>query len=206
MNIKKVFTLLTIIMLCFTIYKIVSTYALLESKMQKNIKIDIGKWNIKVNSEDITSSTVKEFTMNSFKINQSPYTKENKIAPGMNGTFEIGIEPQDTQVSVRYDITIDESKLNNQSIKLNKVIEKNNNNTITKTGENVYTGVILLEKGSSDYLDIVEISFIWENIEENNIEDTEIGVVYNSSIEIPVTIQFSQYLGETIVEFNQTGE
>lgn len=206
MNIKKVFILLTIIMLCFTIYKIVSTYALLESKTQKNVKADIGKWNITLNSEDVTTSATKEFVMDSFKISQSPYTKENKIAPGMNGIFEIEIKPQDTQVSIRYDITIDESKLTNQAIKLNEVIEKNNNNTIIKTNENTYTGVIPLEKIDLNYSDLVEISFAWENIEENSMNDIEIGSVYDTNIEIPITVQFSQYLGESIQEFNPIGE
>lgn len=206
MNIKKVFTILTIIMLCFTIYKIVSTYALLESKIQKNIKADIGKWSIKINSEDIATNATKEFVMDRFQISQSPYTKENKIAPGMNGVFEIEINPQDTQVSIRYDITIDESKLTNKAIKLNEVIETNNNNTIVKTAENTYTGVILLKEIDSSYSDIVQISFDWENIEENSMNDIEIGSVYDNNIKIPITVQFSQYLGENIQEFNPIGE
>lgn len=200
MNIKKIFILLTIIMLCFTIYKIVSTYALFETQLQKNVKTDVGKWNIKVNAEDITNTTTHSFTMNTFKISQSPYTKENKIAPGMDGTFEIDIEPQDTQVSIRYDIAIDSTELTNQSIKLNSVMEKNNNNEIIKTAENTYTGVIPLEKINKDYLDAIEISFSWENVEENNEEDTKIGTVYASNLSIPITVTFSQYLGETIEE------
>ncbi len=200
MNIKKIFILLTIIMLCFTIYKIVSTYALFENQLQKNVKADVGKWNIKVNAEDITNTTTHSFTMNTFKISQSPYTKENKIAPGMDGTFEIDIEPQDTQVSIRYDIAIDSTELTNQSIKLNSVMEKNNNNEIIKTAENTYTGVIPLEKINKDYLDAIEISFSWENVEENNEEDTKIGTVYASNLSIPITVTFSQYLGETIEE------
>lgn len=198
MNIKKIFTLLTIIMLCFTIYKIVSTYALFETKLQKNVKADVGKWKIKVNTSDVTSSTTHSFTMDTFNISQSPYTKENKIAPGMNGIFEIDIEPQNTQVSIRYDIAIDSTELTNQSIKLNSVIEKKNNNEIIKTAENTYTGIIPLENITMDYLDTIEISFSWDNIEENNEEDTELGTVYGSNLSIPITVTFSQYLGETI--------
>lgn len=200
MNIKKIFILLTIIMLCFTIYKIVSTYALFETNLQKNVKADVGKWNIKVNTSDVTSSKTHSFTMNTFKISQSPYTLENKIAPGMDGIFEIDIKPQDTQVSIRYDIAIDSTELTNQSIKLNSVVEKNNNNEIIKTAENTYTGIIPLEKISQDYLDTIEISFSWENIEENNEEDTKLGTVYGSNLAIPITVTFSQYLGETIEE------
>lgn len=205
MNVKKVLILLTVIMMCFTIYTIVSTYALFESKVQKNVKAEIGKWRIKVNSSDITNPTTQNFTINTFNISQSPYIQENKIAPGMDCTFDIEIEPQDTQVSVRYDITIDSSKLVNKSIVLNRVVEKNNNNIIFRTAENVYTGIIPLEMISTNYLDIVEIFFSWENIEENNEEDTKIGTVYNSNLNIPISVTFSQYLGETIEEFEQNG-
>ena len=79
-------------------------------------------------------------------------------------------------------------------------MEKNNNNEIIKTAENTYTGVIPLEKINKDYLDAIEISFSWENVEENNEEDTKIGTVYASNLSIPITVTFSQYLGETIEE------
>ena len=66
--------------------------------------------------------------------------------------------------------------------------EKNNNNEIIKTAENTYTGVIPLEKINKDYLDAIEISFSWENVEENNEEDTKIGTVYASNLSIPITV------------------
>lgn len=139
--------------------------------------------------------------MNTLKISESQYIKENKIAPGMKGTFEINIEPQDTQVSIRYDIAIDSSKLSSKSIKLESVAEKNSNNTIIRTSENTYTGIIPLEKINQDYSDIIEIVFMWENDEENNEEDTKIGVVENSNLEIPIVVTFSQYFGEEVEEF-----
>lgn len=139
--------------------------------------------------------------MNAVKISESQYTKENKIAPGMNGTFEINIEPQDTQVSIRYDITIDSSKLSSKSIKLNSIVEKNNDNTIIRTLENTYTGIITLEKINENYFDSIEVTFTWENDEENNEEDTKIGVVENFNLEIPIVITFCQYFGEEVEEF-----
>lgn len=139
--------------------------------------------------------------MNTLKISESQYTKENKIAPGMKGTFEINIDPQDTQVSIRYDIAIDSSKLSSKSIKLESVAEKNSNNAIIRTSENTYTGIIPLEKINQDYSDIIEIVFMWENDEENNEEDTKIGVVENSNLEIPIVVTFSQYFGEEVEEF-----
>ena len=202
MSIKKFLILLAIIMVCFTIYKIVSTYALFESSVTKSVMSEVGKWKIKINSADITNSTTKNFTMNTFNISKSQYTKDNKIAPGMSGNFEIEIEPQNTQVSIRYDITIDSEQLTNKSIKLDSVAQKNNNSKIIKTAENTYTGVIPLEKINEEYMEVIEISFSWDNIEENNEEDSKIGTLYNSNLEIPISVHLSQYLGENIEEFN----
>lgn len=202
MSIKKFLILLAIIMVCFTIYKIVSTYALFESSVTKSVMSEFGKWKIKINSADITNSTTKNFTMNTFNISKSQYTKDNKIAPGMSGNFEIEIEPQNTQVSIRYDITIDSEQLTNKSIKLDSVAQKNNNSKIIKTAENTYTGVIPLEKINEEYMEVIEISFSWDNIEENNEEDSKIGTLYNSNLEIPISVHLSQYLGENIEEFN----
>lgn len=198
MNIKKLFIILTLFMMCFTIYQIKTTYALFESKISGVINSEIGKWNIYINNRDVTSGTSKTFIMDKFNIGGSKYTEEGKIAPGMKGSFEISISPRDTQVSIRYDITIDGVSIEENQIRLVSISEKNNNNTIVKTGENTYTAIILLEDISEDYRDDIEIFFTWDNNEDNNEKDTSIGTVYNSKISIPITVKLSQYLGEPI--------
>lgn len=198
MNTKKLFTILTLFMICFTAYQITSTYALFESKISGVISPAIGKWNIYVNGDDVTSGATKSFVMDKFNIGGSKYTEEGKIAPGMKGSFEISILPKDTQVSIRYDIAIDSTSVDANQIKLVAITEKNNKNTIIRTGENTYTAVILLEDISEDYRDDIEIFFTWDDNEDNNEKDTAIGTVYNSKISMPITIKLSQYLGETI--------
>lgn len=201
MNIKKTLIILTLIMLGITLYQIMHTYALFESEISGTLNPSIGRWNIYLNGNDITDGTTQEFTMDTFNIIKSEYTDENRIAPGMSGSFEIAVCPQDTQVSIRYDISIDDSNLNGQPIKLVSVKEKNDNNTIIRTSENTYTAIIPLEKINPDYNDIIEITFIWENNEDYNEKDTEIGTVYNSKLAIPVTVHAIQYLGEPIDEY-----
>lgn len=198
---KKILIILTLFMLGVTVYKIIDTYALFESEISGTLNPSVGKWNIYLNGNDVTNGTTQEFIMDTFNIEKSNYTKEGKIAPGMKGTFEIAVCPEDTQVSIRYDISIDDSSLNGQQIKLVSVEETNNKNRIVKTAENTYTAVILLENIVENYNDTIKITFVWENDENYNSNDTEIGTVYNSNIKIPVTVHASQYLGETIEEY-----
>lgn len=199
--IKKILVILAIFMAIFTIYKIANTYALFETKMSGMIKPTIGRWNITVNGTDVTSGTTQEFAMDTFNIEESQYTKNGKIAPGMKGNFEIAILPQNTQVSIRYDISINDTELAGQQIKLTTVEETANNNIIIKTGENTYTGIILLNNMSTDYEEIIKIEFVWENKEEFNEQDTTIGIVYNSNLSLPITVNIKQYLGEEITEY-----
>lgn len=55
MNLKKILILLAMFMLCFTICILVSTYALFETELKKSVLAEIGKWNIKVNTTDVTN-------------------------------------------------------------------------------------------------------------------------------------------------------
>lgn len=201
---KKTWFFLAVCMLCFSVYKIIDTYAIFYTEKVSELNLSIGKWHIALNGTDITSGITQEIIVDSFYVSPSEYTVENKIAPGMQGFFEIEIFPQDTQVSIRYDITIESSELEGNQIKFLEIKETKNSNTIVRTGENTYTGIILLEDISEDYSDIIKVGFSWENDENNNEEDTEIGTVYNSAVTIPIKINAIQYLGETLEEYAES--
>ena len=84
-NTKKVFIILTLLMTVFTIYQIVNTYALFESRLSGTSQIPVGRWNIDLNGSDITSGVTQNFLLDSFNIEQNEYILENKIAPGLSG-------------------------------------------------------------------------------------------------------------------------
>jgi len=200
-NLKKLFILIALIIMIFTIYKIIKTYALFESNITGTADMGIGKWNISVNQSDITSGQTHSFTITSFNIPQNQYTKTGKVAPGMGGDFYIEISPVDTQVSIRYDITINKTNLTASNMEITSITELNHDKTLIRTGEDTYTSTILLNQINRRYLDNVQIKFQWENDEDNNERDTEIGTQYNSKIYVPITIKFTQYTGEEIVEY-----
>lgn len=72
-------------------------------------------------------------------------------------------------------------------------------NTLIETAENTFTAIIPLEeiqKGNSTNKISIEVEWIDDGL--NDEQDTELGSVYNSQLEIPITLHVSQYTGEQI--------
>lgn len=201
-KIKVLLMCLTLIMLVITIYVISTTYALFQSQIKGSVVKNVGKWSIKINGEDVLKGTSEEFNMQQFIVDENENTKPGKMAPGTTGSFELSIDPTDTQVSVRYDISIVLDEITNDKVQLISV-EKDSTNNIVKTAENTYTGIIPLEEIEKGAIDLVKIKFCWENDEQNNIADSEIGTIINSKIQIPVKVNITQYLGEEITAFSE---
>lgn len=196
-NMKKVYVCFALILLVLTIFIILKTYGLFESKTSLNVQSDVGKWVILVNDTDITAGANTKFSVNEIIWNPSDNVKSGKIAPGVSGYFDIVIDPTDTDVSVRYDIDFDFSEFENTNIVVTS-IEEINNKTIVKTGTNKYTGVIPLSEIKNGVTNTIRVNVKWDNNEDNNEFDSELGAVPNNEMNIPVFINVSQYLGETI--------
>lgn len=201
-KIKVLLMRLTLIMLVITIYVISTTYALFQSQIKGSVVKNVGKWSIKINGADVLKGTSEEFNMQQFVVDENENTKPGKMAPGTTGLFELSIDPTDTQISVRYDISIVLDEITNDKVQLISV-EKDSTNNIVKTAENTYTGIIPLEEIEKGAIDLVKIKFYWENDEQNNMVDSEIGTIINSKIQIPVKVNITQYLGEEITAFSE---
>ena len=198
---KIVLPLLTIIAFAISIYYIVTVYAVFYSEATGTVESDLAKWNIFINGTNISSGVTEEFTMSVFNVENNANIETGKIAPGLRGNFIISINPVDTEVSVRYDISIDTSYLEDKKITLVSVEETGTSNTITKTGENTYTGVMLRKNIKNNYKNDIKITFYWKNDEANNEQDTSIGTTFNSKLQVPVVVNVIQYLGEEISEY-----
>lgn len=203
MKLKLIFLrVLTIIVLVITIIEIKQTYAVFYSELHGTSESNIGKWNIEVNSTNISSGINSDFTIANLIIDSNPNVKEGKLSPGTTGEFDIFINPKDTKVSIRYDITIDETNINNNSIALSSIDEVSDNEVaLVKTSANTYTGIIPLRKINGTYSNDIKIKFDWINNEENNINDSLIGIIKNNKLNIPINVSITQYLNESIVEY-----
>ena len=80
--IKKFFIVLTILMLCFTVYLVTKTYAVFYSEGQADLSMKLARWDIKVNNLEVTTGTTKDFTITDFNIfsfNSIPFSLANSI-------------------------------------------------------------------------------------------------------------------------------
>lgn len=111
---KKILSILLVIMLIITFVQIRDMYALYKDELSGEYETSLGKWNVKVNGTDIVSpGNVVEFSMSEKNVR---YNEEggyilagaNVIAPGTEAFFDILIDTQGTEVAVKYNIEIGE--------------------------------------------------------------------------------------------------
>ena len=157
----------------------------------------VAKWNVLINGTDIKSGD--NFIVDTVNIDSSDNVLGGKIAPGTKGYFDIVINPTDTETSILYSITFDFSQVVG-SITIDKIEELTSGNLI-RTGENTYSKIITLEEIENKVINTIRVYIKWNNIEENNEEDSKIGTIKDNFISIPVSVSVIQYLGEPVEEY-----
>ncbi len=188
---RKILLLVVLLFLSLTIMEISSTFGLFETNNVITVDNNIAKWQIKVNNS--LAKDPVHFTVNNYNINSDSNVKEGLIAPGVGAFFDIDIDPNNTSVSIRYDITFDLTGLENDKIKIVNIEELGGNTLVNNNG--TYTGIIPINNSSVHH---IRVYIEWENDEENNEIDSMFGVTGEKEINIATNIKFSQYLGETI--------
>ena len=164
----KSLILLSIILIAIIVYQIIHIYAVFNSEVSGNIEFEKGKWNIFVNGTEISSGIDKEFVIDKINVDNVANVKEGKLAPGVTGDFEISINPTNTNVSVRYDISLNQEGLTNKNIKIKSIEETAEGNSLINTAENTYTGIMPLEKIQTGVVNNIKDEIEWKNEEENN--------------------------------------
>ncbi len=192
--------ILFIIAFCLTAYIIIDTFALFESNLNESTSVPIGKWSIKLNNNDITNGTTVEFPIENFTTNENNHTTTGYFGPGSSGYFDVVLDPGDTDVSIRYDITLDiaEDLPGNISYFLSV-----DGNAMTRTDEFTYSGVLDIADIDNGVTPTLRINIVWNDIGSYNESDTNLGIVYNNNITIPVRVHVIQYLGEQIIPYDE---
>lgn len=206
---RKIWILSALIMLLITLYQINSAYAKYSTEAEGIVEETIGAWIVKVNNTNIaTEADVQNFTIDALIYNSNDYVLEGKIAPGLLGYFDITIDATEASVAVRYDVTIDFSKLNiSDSIKFTKLVTVvdgvESEEGIIQTDESTYTGVVSLEDILAGKTNTLRVYLSWEDDGTgiNDEEDSMLGTNKDIQVSIPVQVKASQYLGEEIIEY-----
>lgn len=200
---KKVFKILTLIMLIFTILKIGDAYAKYYAQAHtENLSQEVGKWVIKVNEMDIYSESGEsvQFQVNNLNNFSNPNAAIDKISPSSTGYVDISIDPTGTDVAVRYDIELDLTGVSNLAIEA-RLEMASGANTLVKTGANTYSGIISLADAQAGNTADIRCYVTWNNDETKNDEDSVIGLGPRANISLFANVTVTQYLGEEITEY-----
>ena len=206
---KKLLTILVLIMLIITFFQIANMYALYKEQLQGDYTNLLGVWAIKVNGVDISSGEENlTFTMTEDNLQYMPSNsvKDGKIAPGRQACFEIIIDPTNTDGSILYTLKIKLSEITEAKMSLVQVENyfQKDGSTDEVTNETVYTGteshtaVIPIGKINEKYINHIKLYFEWSNLEENNESDSTLGATDSAKLSVPLEINLKQYTGETI--------
>ena len=144
---------------------VVGSYSLFESQRRNTTGLEIAKWEIKVNN-DLLSGSTSTFSINNFTWSTSPYVMEGKAAPGLNGYFDIVIDPNDTDTSIMYDVTFDFSNLDSDQFSITEIKEIDDK-SIVRTGEFTYSNIITLDEINNGETNTIRVYIEWINDEAN---------------------------------------
>lgn len=181
------------------------TYALFETNKPVAVSSDLAKWNIKVNNTMVTGNATSQntFAIGSINWQSGGHVRPGKAAPGSNGSFEIEIDPTDTQVSFVYTLHIDLTGLDNDEFVISSVSETNGNEFI-RTDENTYVGIAYLDDNMQGEKYNILVNLTWYNNDNNNEADYELGSRADVEVNVPVEIEITQYIGtETFVPYEE---
>lgn len=188
---KKLLTILVLIMLIISFFQITSMYALYKEQIQGEYNTLLGAWTIKVNETDITTSgQVENFTIADDQLVyiDSEYIQAGKIAPNGQAYFDIVIDPSKTDVSIIYTINIDTKAISstNTDIELIDAIElisgenyfgqgddgqtNKTMNEISIQNGNTYTSIIPVVKINEGYKNYIRLYLKWKNVTETQID------------------------------------
>ena len=197
---KHILIVLCVVSVIALIIQITYTYSLFETDRDAVIVTPLAKWNVLVNNTNVTYNLSQDnsFSLGGINWQSGNHVREGKAAPGSVGTFEINIDPTDTEVSFLYEITIDTSELLDEEFYIASVSESGNHEFI-RTGENTYVGIARLSDNQNGSIYHVEISIAWNNNEENNNQDYQLGILANETVNIPVSLNFIQYMGDEVI-------
>lgn len=223
---KKIKVLIVLSFLFILVFGAAYSYSRYSTIVSGAATADVADWNITVNGCNIASPdknntncfreivneednsvivsrnfNITEFT---YRNNSNAHVVNNKMAPGSSGTFKITIEPNDTQVSIKYKLNVELDK-HNPSIVLYRT-DPNKTNKVLMEPDG-YEGILQYTRDGFIYIDstgkevsaekmVFTIYVEWANKEENNVYDTVIGTNgVSPTLDIPVNITFEQYLG-----------
>jgi len=174
-----------------TLYEITESYGLFESEKGTVVNSEIGKFQILVNDNLINETT--SFSVSNITVSGDSNVRQNHFAPGTNGYFDIVIDPNDSDVSIYYEIVCHSDLIENDQIHLTR-IENVGKPDLNVVSPNTYSAIIPLSDIKNDVKTTIRFYVEWVNDENNNEIDSMYGNT-STKFDIPMEITFRQYTG-----------
>lgn len=201
---SKKFKLLVLLMsLSITMCIMSNTYSKYAADTTGNIEASLAKWQILVNTTDITDGVSRTLTVTP-TIDTNANVAANKLAPASTGYFDIEVDPSNVEVSFNYRITLSAANQSMPDIKMTRyaILDEDYTpgDTIEKTNitNNQITGTQNYSAGGFDPF-TVRVYFEWvegEGETMNDAADTTVGHnatnTATDSIEMTANIHFEQ--------------
>ena len=207
---KRMWLLAGLLMFILVLYEITMSYAKYTASASGNATESAGAWAISINNSSIVTgnTTPNTFTVNNVTYLTNPYIEPGMMGPSSVGYFDFLIDPSGSSTAVRFDISIDSTDFGiNDSIQIQSACKVVNGvedfTAITRTAADVYTGIIPLSEVNNNQTTTARVYIVWLDTGENDEEDTEVGDERDVQLDLPVSVLVSQYLGETITEYQE---
>ncbi len=183
--------LLFLLILSFNI-----TYGLFESNKDFNANMNVAKFNLFVNNNNIVDT--KSFNINNITVLNNENVLDGKIAPGVRGYFELILDPKDSDVSIYYEVSLDLKDVLNDGIILDGV--ESDSGSLINVDKNTYAGVFTLDEIKHNVQKNIKIYFSWVNNDE--VLD-DIKYADGLKCDIKTNVKASQYFGENIPVYSE---
>lgn len=199
---KKIILILFFVLLLSVGTRI--SYARYSTELAGNADLELAKWNILVNNEDITNNVTKTMTLTS-NIRNNPDVARGKIAPSSIGEVTIEVDPSNVDVSFTCELFATPSE--NSAVKNLKVLHisayKPEAHSMPTIADDIYYDDFFdISDKESFTRSIYSIVFEWDDSQnslEDNFKEAEIGENAsdgNLRASIDVSLSFSQYTGK----------
>ncbi len=189
-NDMKFISIFIIIVLLAFLYLGVNTYSKYRKQVAAKGEATVARWLIKVNTEDIKGKT--QLTNNITPVwDANSYVKDDLIAPGSTGYFEITIDATQVDVDFNYEI----ENLNDSTAALPDLIITSyqiNGGTETTTTGNRITGEIAKNTNST----VIKAYIKWNDDPAtqsmDNQADTTFAQQADTTADISLRLKFTQ--------------
>lgn len=184
LKINNAIILTALVLLIITMVMITRTYALFETNGTADKNIEIGKWKIKLNNNDV--SLTEAITLNDFQYTNGVHTEDGYFAPGSSAVFDIVIDARETDVSVLYNLSIDDEAIQSYPNIAFSITNLNTNETLDT---NSYEGIIRLN--DQNRVVTLRISLDWQDALEYDESDSSL---IGGELEFILNANFKQYI------------